>query len=233
LPRSKPAPNRPAKRRAAKPAKRTKVVRSAPGFSEAKAATWFEGKTFATDWTSWHFPNWAKLLTPYRGKRARVMEIGSWEGRSALFFLNYLPRAQVVCIDTFEGGQEHQAAADAEDFLPHLEQRFETNTAEFADRIEKIKAHSTDALAQLGIANRRFDVAYIDGSHRAVDVYSDAALTWPLMASGGLVIFDDYQWEMMPVPLDNPKPGVDAFLAAFAGQYRMVHNEYQVAIVKR
>ena len=59
------------------------------------------------------------------------------------------------------------------------------------------------------------------------------ALTWPLMAPGALVIFDDYQWDMMPVPLDNPKLGIDAFLATFAGQYRVVHHEYQVAIVKR
>jgi predicted O-methyltransferase YrrM len=233
LPRSKAAVKRPARRQAAKPSKRPRTARSTPAFSEAKAATWFEGKAFATDWTSWHFPNWARLLAPYRGKRARVMEIGSWEGRSALFFLNYLPRAHVVCIDTFEGGQEHQAAAEAEDFLPHLEKRFDTNTAAFADRIEKIKARSADALAQLGIANRRFDVAYIDGSHRAADVYSDAALTWPLMAPGALMIFDDYQWEYMPAPLDNPKPGVDAFLAAFEGQYKVVHNDYQVAIVKR
>ena len=161
------------------------------------------------------------------------MEIGSWEGRSALFFLNYLPRARLVCIDTFEGGQEHQAAADAEDFLRSLESRFDANTAAFAGRIEKIKARSIDALAELGIAHRRFDIAYIDGSHRAADVYSDAALTWPLMAPGALVIFDDYQWDVMPVPLDNPKPGIDAFLATFAGQYRIVHHDYQVAIVKR
>jgi hypothetical protein len=36
----------------------------------------------------------------------------------------------------------------------------------------------------------------------------------------------------MPDPMDNPKPGVDAFLASIDGQYRMVHNDYQVAIAK-
>jgi predicted O-methyltransferase YrrM len=233
LPRSKPAARRPAKRRAAGGSRRRKGASNAATFSETKAAAWFEGKIFATDWASWHFRNWAKLLAPYRSARAQVMEIGSWEGRSALFFLNYLPRAHLVCIDTFEGGQEHQAASDAEDFLPNLEKRFESNTAAFADRIEKIKARSTDALATLGLANRRFDVAYIDGSHRAADVYSDAALTWPLMAPRALVIFDDYEWDLMPGPLDNPRPGIDAFLTAFAGQYRIVHRDYQVAVVKR
>jgi predicted O-methyltransferase YrrM len=229
LPRSKPAARRSTKLPAGGRSKR----RNAAGFSEATAASWFEGKIFTTDWTSWHFRNWAKLLAPYRGRHARVMEIGSWEGRSALFFLNYLPRAHLVCIDTFEGGQEHQAAADAEDFLPQLEQRFESNTTAFAGRIEKIKARSIDALAVLALANRRFDVAYIDGSHRAADVYSDAALTWPLMAPRALMIFDDYEWDLMPTPLDNPRAGIDAFLTAFAGQYRIVLQDYQVAVVKQ
>ena len=66
-----------------------------------------------------------------------------------------------------------------------------------------------------------------------VEVYADAALTWPLMAPGGLVIFDDYQWNEMPEPLDNPKPGIDAFLKTIEGQYQMVLNSYQIGITKR
>jgi len=214
------------KRRASRAAARR------PTFSAEAAARWFDGKTFATDWTSWHFPNWAEWLAPYRHRAVRVLEIGSWEGRSALFFLNHLPRARLVCLDTFEGGQEHQAAEDAETFLPQVEKRFDANTAEFKRRVEKIRARSADGLVRLGLANRRFDIAYIDGSHRAGDVYSDGALTWPLMDRGGLVIFDDYQWKMMPDKFDNPKPGIDAFLKAYDGRYRIVHKKYQVAIVK-
>ena len=40
--------------------------------------------------------------------RVRVIEIGSWEGRSALFFLNFFPRSRITCIDTFAGSSEHQ-----------------------------------------------------------------------------------------------------------------------------
>lgn len=218
-------------------ARARKPARSRPGapkpvLSEAETAGWYDGKTFAYDWTSWHFPNWMAWLAPYRGKAARVLEIGSWEGRSALFFLNFLPRARIVCLDTFEGGQEHQEADVSGTFLPQVEKRFDANTAAFADRIEKLKGRSADSLAQLGIASRRFNVADIDGSHRAADVYSDGVLTWPLMVPGGLVIFDDYQWGIMPARLDNPKPGVDAFLKAFKGHYRLVHRNYQIAIVK-
>jgi predicted O-methyltransferase YrrM len=201
-----------------------------------EAARWYDGKSFCTDWTSWHFPNWMKLLAPFRDRPARMLEIGSWEGRSALFFLNYLPQVQLTCVDTFAGGQEHQAAAAASpedaETLRLVEPHFDANTRAFSGRIEKIKAPSVDALIQLGVAERRFDIAYIDGGHRAREVYADSALTWPLMAKGGLVIFDDYQWQEMPDPMDNPKPGIDAFLNSIDGQYRMVHNDYQVAIAK-
>jgi predicted O-methyltransferase YrrM len=212
-------------------------TRRAPAFSPAEAATWYEGKSFTFDWTSWHFPNWVRLLRHRRERQLRVLEIGSWEGRSALFFLNHLPRARLTCIDTFAGGQEHREAAarTAEDtrVLQTVEKRFDANTRKFKKRIEKIKANSTDALVDLGLKARRFDVAYIDGGHRAAEVYADGVLTWPLMARGGLVIFDDYQWDEMPQPLDNPKPGIDAFLQSIEGQYRVVLDSYQIGIVKR
>lgn len=153
------------------------------------------------------------------------------------FSLNFLPRARLTCIDTFAGGQEHREAA-ARDVneartLRSLERRFDSNTSAFADRIRKMRAQSADALAQLGIEKRRYDIAYIDGGHRAAEVYTDAVLTWALMKRGGIVIFDDYQWRQMPARLDNPGPGIDAFLRAIEGQHRVVHKKYQIAIVKR
>jgi len=39
-----------------------------------------------------------------------------------------------------------------------------------------------------------FDYISIDGSHEAADVLSDAVLSWPLLKTGGLICFDDYEW---------------------------------------
>jgi len=196
-------------------------------------AVWFAGKILGYDWTSCHFANWAKLLQRYRNISARVIEVGSWEGRSALFFLNYLPQSNLVCIDTFEGSEEHQAHPEAfAHDLPHIEQRFDANLGPFASRVEKFKAASTKALSELGIEGRRFDIAYMDGSHRAADVYSDGVLTWSMLVSGGTIIFDDYQWAYMSEPRSNPKLGIDSFLKAFEGQYRIAHSGYQIALEK-
>jgi predicted O-methyltransferase YrrM len=211
----------------------SKLTVQGRGFSEGDAAGWFAAKTFGYDWTSCHFPIWAGLLRRYRDAATRVIEIGSWEGRSALFFLNYLPQSRLVCIDTFEGSEEHRAHPEtfAND-LPEMERRFDANLAPFADRLEKIKATSTVALAELGIDGRRFDIAYIDGSHRSADVYSDGVLAWSMLVPGGILIFDDYEWEYMPEPRSNPHLGIDSFLRAFESQYRIVHKAFQVALEK-
>jgi len=194
---------------------------------------WYAGKSFSSDWTSWHFQTWMNILEPQRELPLRVLEIGSWEGRSALFFLNYLPRSQMTCVDTFGGNLEHHRDPWFAALVPEAEQKFDANTAAFVARIEKRKGSSTDVLPQLGIASRRFEVAYIDGSHLAKDVFSDAALTWPLMAPTGILIFDDYEFDLNKTELERPKLGIDAFLTAIEGQYRLIHKDYQVVIAKR
>jgi predicted O-methyltransferase YrrM len=200
--------------------------------SKARIADWETDKTFSTDWAGNHFFLWSELLHRLREKPVRILEIGSWEGRSALFFLNYLPRSRVVCIDPFEGNVEHRLDPYFRELAFKTEAQFDCNLAAFADRVEKIKGSSTAALPTLGIAGRRFDLAYIDGSHMAADVYSDAVLTWPMMEAGGIVIFDDYEWPLMDNELQRPKLGIDAFLAAVRGQYRELHRDYQLAIAK-
>jgi predicted O-methyltransferase YrrM len=200
--------------------------------AEEEVARWYAGKSFSADWTTWHFATWAELLRPLREAPARVLEIGSWEGRSALFFLNYFARSHVVCVDTFGGNVEHMRNPHFAALVGDTERRFDANVAAFGARVEKIKGPSAEVLPQLGIAARRFDVVYVDGSHRAADVYSDGVLAWPMVARNGIVMFDDYEFDEIKDESERPKPGIDAFLAAFEGQYRLLHRAYQVAIAK-
>jgi hypothetical protein len=57
---------------------------------------WYAGKDFTTDWTTAYFRGWADLLAARRHESLRVLEIGSWEGRSAILFLNYLPHCHIT-----------------------------------------------------------------------------------------------------------------------------------------
>jgi predicted O-methyltransferase YrrM len=193
---------------------------------------WFTGKSFSTDWTSRFFPIWTSLLAPRRDEAMEVLEIGSWEGRSAIFFLQYLRRCRITCIDTFCGSPEHALRPKWSHELPYVEARFDSNLSEFGGRVEKVKNTSSRGLARLVTEERRFDLVYIDGSHRSADVQADAVFSWPIVQDGGIVIFDDYEWTFFPDEIDRPKLGVDTFLSVHTGQYRELHRGYQLIIQK-
>ena len=193
-------------------------------------STWFLGKEFSTDWTSKRFPLWATLFSARRDEIVNVLEIGSWEGRSAIFFLNFFPDCRMTSIDTFAGSAEHVENSGWAQLVPDCERRFDANLAEYAPRVEKIKAKSCVGLARLATDFRRFDFIYVDGSHYSSDVYLDAAAAWPMLAQGGILVFDDYEWPGMPTERERPKLGIDAFLSGQQGQYRELHRGYQIVI---
>lgn len=197
----------------------------------ADISKWFEGKSFSSDWTTPHIATWTSNFAARRHSIVDALEIGSWEGRSTIFWLNYFPVCRVTCIDDYSGSAEHQSPEMA-GVIAALERTFDQNVAEYSPRVEKIKSRSWDALAVLGVAGRRFDFVYVDGSHRALDVYGDAALAWPMVKAGGVMLFDDYTWQLMPDERDRPKLGIDAFLWASRGTYRELHRELQILIEK-
>jgi predicted O-methyltransferase YrrM len=59
-----------------------------------------------------------------------------------------------------------------------------------------------------------FDFVYIDGSHLAANVLSDAVMAWPLLKVGGVLAFDDYEWGNGS-NLGAPKQAIDAFERIF------------------
>ena len=145
--------------------------------TKAAISKWEEGRTFSTNWAAYHFFEWAELLHAFRQKPVDILEIGSWEGRSALFFVNYLPHSRIVCIDPFEGNAEHHTDPWFAALALKSEAQFDHNLGDHMDRVEKIKGDSAEVLPRFGAEGRRFDLAYIDGSHMAADVYRDAVLT--------------------------------------------------------
>lgn len=154
----------------------------------------------------------------------RILEVGSFEGASVCYLIEKLGHAgalEVHCIDTWEGGIEHQAQGYN---MSAVEARFDHNMRLALSRcpnpvdFRKHKGISEIHLSRLISTGRRgsFDLVYIDGSHQAPDVLMDAVLGFSLLRRGGVMIFDDYTWfEQLPQgkdPLRCPKPAIDAFV---------------------
>lgn len=201
-------------------------------FDRFRFRHWFAQGEYTNDWTSVHITTWRRVLGGMRERSVKILEIGSWEGRSAVFFLNFFPSSTIACIDTFQGAEEHKNFAPFATQLPKIERRFEQNLAQFKDRVEKIKSDSAPALQRLRTEGRQFDLAYIDGSHRRDDVMADSLNVWPLVAPGGVVIWDDYTWAPHFPPEERPQPAIDEFLKNHEGRYRLLAKGFQVIVRK-
>jgi predicted O-methyltransferase YrrM len=193
-------------------------------------APWYVGKQLSTDWTSPSFPSWYAELGPRRDEPLDILEIGSWEGRSAIFFLHFFPHSRLTCVDTFAGSREHTERADWARELPFIEERFEANVAEFGERVSLVKASSAEALPRLRAEGASFDLVFVDGDHSSAAVLQDAELSWSLVGPGGVVVFDDYEWDFHDDPASTPRAGVDEFLARHPGEYRELSRGYQLFI---
>jgi predicted O-methyltransferase YrrM len=181
---------------------------------------WFENGTFTTDWSSRAFPTWNEHLNHLRDKPINILEIGSWEGRGSIFFLNYFPKSTLTCLDIF--------------MIDNSEGRFDKNVAPYSDRLRKIKSRSGPALDMLYTREAAsFDLIYVDGSHDRDDTMLDTVLSWRILKDGGIIIWDDYNiFEAMKGHFahedQNPKPAIDAFLEWHKDEIEILHLGYQV-----
>ena len=77
------------------------------------------------------------------------------------------------------------------------------------------------------------DFIFIDGSHLGMDVLADSVLSWPLLKDNGILIFDDYGWGVHTSDEKlKPKLGIDAFLQAYTGHYKLLEFGWQVFVQK-
>ena len=187
--------------------------------------------TFTKDWFHWAPDVWTQLIPVMPGKMS-FLEIGSFEGRSAIWIAENLagPDAEITCVDTWEGGEEHKILGTD---VSGSEALFDANTSQCdaAVTFTKIKATSYEALASM--TKKRFDFIYIDGSHVGKDVLTDACMAWPLLKAGGLMVFDDYLWGDPRDVLHRPKLAIDAFVNIFGEEIEPRYSGYQLIMSKK
>ena len=188
---------------------------------------------FKETWFDMNIVPWCVTFSRIFNRAApvRILEIGSWEGRSTLFFLTYFTQGHLTAVDTWSGSDEHNYDATPE--LRDLEVRFDGNVAPFRSRLTKRKGSSMHVLPQLLDEQQKFDVVYVDGSHFADDVLTDGINAWRLLEEGGVLIFDDLLWNLYPRPRANPAWAIKLFLKYYAGQYNVLGASYQIILQKK
>jgi len=174
-----------------------------------------------------------------------ILEIGSYEGRSTVWFIEtYLHNinSTITCIDPWlDYSQDEKSlnsynAVDAQWKFGSLKIKeiFENNIHLSGKKDQVIIHHdlSTNILPKLLVEKKKYDVIFIDGNHVAPFVMMDAVLCWNLLNKNGIMIFDDYLW--MP-NLDKklrPQMAIDYFIEVFADYCEVKLNNYRKAIIK-
>ncbi|MGX5845816.1 class I SAM-dependent methyltransferase [Mesorhizobium sp. PL10] len=169
------------------------------------------------DYVTNKLPTWMPILEPLRNTPLSILEIGSMEGRSALFFASYLRKAVITCVDPFH----------------KREKRFDNNLRRHADRITKIRDFSLPALIRLRQAAAEFDLVYIDGGHERESVMMDSVLAWGMLKLGGMLIWDDYtDYKDDKANWERPTSAVDGFLVAYAQEFEEISRTKQLIVKK-
>lgn len=182
--------------------------------------------SFGQDFVARAIPVWTEIFAAYRGKKnLRYLEVGVYEGRSFVWVLDNVltdPSSEAWAVDLF-----HRPFYNT--FLRNLLAGKHT----LKTRIRR--GDSRAILPTLPAAY--FDIIYIDGNHEGQYVLSDAVMAWQLLKDGGLLIFDDYRFDLRvgrPFPEHHlPGAAIDAFVSIYVEDIEVVHDGYQKALRKR
>lgn len=187
---------------------------------------WEQGKAAGTithSMTDSRVEAWVSLLAPFKDKVKAILEIGSYEGQSSLFWLDFFPGVALTCVDPWAYYTTGALSAI------EVEDHFDTNVGKL---VTKIKGNSIPSLYALSAS--RFDLIYIDGDHRRDQVMIDSLMAWPLLNPGGVMIWDDYAtYDPTAKPSRRPQPAVDMFIAMKADELSILANtQEQMLVVK-
>lgn len=182
---------------------------------------------FSKDWFSNNIPRWEKhfkkLMKVGKETPLQALELGSYEGRSAIWTLDHIlthPKSKIVCVDSFA------------DVPKNIKQHFLHNTSKYGDKVSLITSTTQDALKSPELLNKQFDFIYIDASRSSKNVLEDAILSLPLLKIGGYIVFDDYT-SSKEHDYACPKKGIDTFLDIYNDELKVENTSWQVIARKK
>ncbi len=179
------------------------------------------------------FPDWFSkkipILTHFLNKhqfsdQINLLEIGSFEGRSSLFFINYfksklsLNSIRLTCVDTWGGSNEslHKKI----DFSL-VERNFHKNIKPFFQSTKKQKCTSFEFFKSKN--PQQYDLIFIDGSHEFKDVLVDAESSFKHIKKNGFIIFDDFNWFHYEDEKQNPAHAINIFLNNKINEFEIIY----------
>jgi len=184
-------------------------------------------KNFKQKWFLNNFEVFHYFFPKDYEKKFTYLEIGSYEGLSALNVLNNYKNVKVFLIDLWSEANKNSEGLEV-NFL-EVEERFDKNLSEFS--FSKIKSDSVIAMRQLAKENKKFDIIYIDGSHNGEDILSDAIEAFKLLNLNGIIIFDDIANTNQEISKQSFE-GFNSFIKFYNNEIKLLYLS-KIAVIKK
>jgi len=176
------------------------------------------------DWFSSGISLFNKFMQNERGAIKNILEIGSYEGRSAIFFLNYFNNSKITCVDTWMGSHEHVRT------MKEIEKNFDNNLKTYENKLIKHKTTSDNFFLENKLL---FDLIYIDGLHTYDQVKSDLENAYKFLKPKGYLLIDDYLWKFYPISKKNVINSANEFMKKYNNNLEAIYISTQVLLKKK
>jgi len=182
-------------------------------------------------WFVHHAYHWDEVFKEKKlyKKKLKILEIGSFEGLSALFFLYNFPNSKLTCVDLWKYNKQNKNC----NFF-NVEKKFDNNTKKFKNKLEKFKQSSDSFFKEnLEYLVNKFDIIYIDGNHNYQFVFRDLKNSFRALKVGGLLIADDFlNYSFFKDCNKNPISAIVVFLNIFYKKIKIIKITNQIFIQK-
>ena len=180
--------------------------------SKRKHQSFIKTKKITKDYFSSHAFNFLNYLKNLKAD-FDYLEIGSYEGNSAIFVAKNFDKSKIYCVDNWEQTNEY---ADHKNYYS-VEKNFDHNIKDYKN-VSKIKTSSDDFFLE----NRKnFDIVYIDGYHYGPQVLKDCKNAWKYLKNNGYLVCDDYIWNFYKNIEENPCYAINQFLSEINGYFKI------------
>lgn len=172
-----------------------------------------------------------------------ILEIGSYEGKSSVWFIENMlknPKSTITCVDPWLEYTQNSVSENTYTQTKNRDEifnRFKSNISKTGkeNNVNINRGYSFDVLKRLYIDDKKFDLIFIDGNHTSKFVLEDSVLSYSLLKKDGYIIWDDYLWKnphTTSTELTTPKLGVDSFINCYKGHLDIIHKNYKCVVKK-
>jgi hypothetical protein len=179
-------------------------------------------------------------------RKLNCLEVGSHEGQSSTFFLNYIllnPKSKLLCCDPWI--KSHWIKNDPLGICYEDIFNYNMKKNDKHKQVKKFRGYNHDLYEKKWFHKEKYDIIYIDDIHTYESTKLNINNAYARLKKKGIIIFDDYDkkhFDMRNYKEGKDKPpsfwcdpvkkAVDQLIKKNKGDLKIIYKRYQIILQK-